>query len=282
MQRQKTKIQANGVDLGSDMLFGVRCGFSGTPSDLLPLELRPCHFEPSSEAQIVRVLTSTRHVSHERVKNWDVHSLLKLVADHEPHYHALIDVGALITGFSNEEVARHLLKIGLRNVDAVVFLDSSDRKMVVDRSSAPAVPLARSGVPPEKRFTFFDQVHTTGMDIGQALDARAVVTLGKDATLRDYSQGCYRMRGLGKGQTLRVLIVDEVWELIQKVSNSGDVLTDIFAWLCVNSMKSEKLQHLALCYQQLSNTWRKTVCNPASLFPFCIVFLFFVFFFLFC
>jgi hypothetical protein len=65
------------------------------------------------------------------------------------------------------------------------------------------------------------------------------------------------MRGLGKGQTLRVMIVDEVYELIQKVSNSGNILFDLAAWLCVNSMKSEKLQHLALSFQQVSNVFRK-------------------------
>ena len=41
--------------------------------------------------------------------------------------------------------------------------------------------------------------HTTGQDIKQGLDARAVVTLSNDMTLRDMAQGCYRMRGLGQG-----------------------------------------------------------------------------------
>ena len=141
--------------------------------------------------------------------------------------------GALITGMGNEEVARYLLANGLQGMDACVFLDGKDEKMVVDRSGGQPVPLNRSGVSAEKRFTFYDQVHTTGMDIKQALDACAVVTLGKDMTLRDYAQvrklrivwtvnssllpqGCYRMRGLGRGQTLKLLIVDEVAELIKR------------------------------------------------------------------
>src|SRR5437773_2290607 len=67
---------------------------SGTPSDLLPTELRPCHYEPGSEvsrhaltanyvcvqAKIVRVLTSPDFVTYERLRNWDVHSLLKRVS----------------------------------------------------------------------------------------------------------------------------------------------------------------------------------------------------------
>lgn len=40
------------------------------------------------------------------------------------------------------------------------------------------------------------QVHTTGMDIAQALNATAVVTLGKDMTFRDYAQVTERMATL--------------------------------------------------------------------------------------
>ena len=33
-------------------------------------------------------------------------------------------------------------------------------------------------------------------------------------TLRDYSQGCYRMRGVGRGQTLHLLLVEEVMQVV--------------------------------------------------------------------
>jgi hypothetical protein len=80
-------------------------------------------------------------------------------------------------------------------MDACLFLNSDDAQMVVDRTSTPPIPLNRSGVSMHRRFTFYDQVHTTGMDIKHPIDARAAVTLGKDMTLRDFAQGCWRMRG---------------------------------------------------------------------------------------
>ena len=55
-----------------------------------------------------------------------------------------------------------------------------------------------------------NQVHTTGMDIKQAPSARAVITVGKDMTFRDYAQGAYRMRGIGKGQCITLFIIAEV------------------------------------------------------------------------
>lgn len=39
MEHRGLKLAANGQDVGGDMLFDVKLGFSGTPSDLLPLEL---------------------------------------------------------------------------------------------------------------------------------------------------------------------------------------------------------------------------------------------------
>jgi hypothetical protein len=101
-----------------------RIGFSGTPNDLLPVAVRPCHFEPGSEGKILKTLTSTSVVTVERMPTWTVEGLLTWVANATPPFHALIDVGALVTGFSNEQAARFLLKAGLPGKEAVVFLDS--------------------------------------------------------------------------------------------------------------------------------------------------------------
>ncbi len=42
------------------------------------------------------------------------------------------------------------------------------------------------GVTLERRFTFYDQIHTTGMDIKHVANATAVITLGKDMVFLDY------------------------------------------------------------------------------------------------
>jgi hypothetical protein len=62
------------------------------------------------------------------------------------------------------------------------------------------VRLQQAGVPVHRRFSFYDQIHTTGMDIHQCIDAKAAITLGKDMTFRDYAQGAFRMRGIGQGE----------------------------------------------------------------------------------
>jgi hypothetical protein len=51
----------------------------------------------------------TKVTSCVRKTNWSARSLLRDVATSDPPVHALIDTGALITGFDNESAARFLL-----------------------------------------------------------------------------------------------------------------------------------------------------------------------------
>ena len=62
---------------------------------------------------------------------WTVELLLERIATAEnPRFNALIDTGALITGYSNGEVAKQLLERGLTWCDGVVFLDDDDKQQV--------------------------------------------------------------------------------------------------------------------------------------------------------
>ena len=216
MEHHHEKISASGQDLGGDMLFGRRVGFSGTPSDLLPEELGQCQYDECVDGQILDFLMSEAIVSSRLLPSeWSVKMLLNDIATANPPFHALLDCGALITGMSNLDVAKYLLQNGLPSeFDGVVFLDHKDRKMILMRHGLNIVRLNQSGIPPHRRFSFYDQIHTTGMDIHQAINARAALTLGKDMTFRDYAQGAFRMRGIGKGQTIELFIIPEVLRLI--------------------------------------------------------------------
>eukprot|EP01107_Rhizomastix_libera_P015447 TRINITY_DN5841_c0_g1_i1.p1 TRINITY_DN5841_c0_g1~~TRINITY_DN5841_c0_g1_i1.p1 ORF type:complete len:4156 (-),score=944.82 TRINITY_DN5841_c0_g1_i1:134-11092(-) len=259
MNFQEIKISACGHELGSSILFGRRIGFSGTPSNLLPVDLGSCLYEHGSDGRIVSVLTSQRVVTSEIKNDWSAKSLLDDICSCKNVFHALIDTGALITGLSNEEVAQYLLQRLPEWMEGVVYLDRSDRQMILLRSGR-SVNLAQCGIPPEKRFSFYDQVHTTGMDIKQGPNVRAVVTIGKDMTFRDFAQGCYRMRGIGKGQTIHLYIIPEVQHRVMQELNtqsSGRAEIDIPAWLLTNSMRQESLQYVKISTQELFNVWRK-------------------------
>ena len=52
------------------------------------------------------------------------------------------------------------------------------------------------------------------------IDANALLTLGKSMVFRDYAQGAYRMRGIGVGQRVTLVIIPEIQQLIQRVVRS--------------------------------------------------------------
>jgi len=163
MRHQQLKISASAQELGSDMLFSRRIGFSGTPSSLIPRDLGECQFEPGSEASILETLSSpdTCGVWYENNSDWSARSILDYVATNS--YHVLIDTGALVTGLSNFEVATYLMRNGLeaRGIFGVVYLDEHDRKMVLLAQSLTSVKLEECGLHLGQRFAFYDQIHTT-------------------------------------------------------------------------------------------------------------------------
>ena len=89
---------------------------------------------------------------------WRVAATLKEVAARRPVVHALIDAGALISGYTNREVAVHLLPLlAPGRFEGVVYLDAGGHKVILLRSGG-TIELERCGLPKERRFTFFDQV----------------------------------------------------------------------------------------------------------------------------
>ena len=89
------------------------------------------------------------------------------------------------------------------------------------------------------------------------------------------------MRGIGKGQTLLVLVAPEILNLVAtamtpssmdtlthlerlrtdlnkgNLDQDGLLLPELMGWLVLNGMRSEKIQFNLLSEQRLANIWRK-------------------------
>ncbi|KAH8050297.1 hypothetical protein JL722_11503 [Aureococcus anophagefferens] len=94
---------------------------------------------------------------------------------------------ALVTGLSNREAAAALAG-GLGHCDGVLYFDEEDRP-ASRRGGDDAA--AASPVAAERRFTFYDHAHCTGLDVAQAADCRGALTLSKDSTYRDLAQAAF-------------------------------------------------------------------------------------------
>ncbi|CAK0898464.1 unnamed protein product, partial [Prorocentrum cordatum] len=286
-----TRLSSSSMDLGGEMIFNVRIGFTGTPNEVLPqafaIDGKRCKYELMSDAEIVCTLTSkecvevqvvgpghpAREMGEGKHVVWSVDSLLGYIATQAlaQKWTALIDTGALITGQDNLGVAKILMERGLREsgFKGVVYLDTENEKRLFMADGREGVPFATCGLKPGERFTFFDQVHCTGMDIPQVPNAIGVATLGKGMTLRDHAQAAWRMRKFGEGQKIVLLVIPEVMKQVDnlkrrqepnapaedergtddggsvpKVLDQQTLLNDIMAWE-------------ALSLQQLRDCWRR-------------------------
>ena len=252
--------------------------------------LAPYH-QPDAICQRPPLVLLILEFLSERLSRRLMQSLLDgiIAAARQGRCSCLIDTGALITGFTNHEVAEYLLGFGkarrspeaaakpalpAEGVDGVVFLDVHGGKKILLRLTREASKLADSCVPAQRRFAFYGQVHTTGMDIQHKLDAVAALTLGKDMNWRVHEQGAYRMRGIGKGQRICLQVIPQLIELISKdrrMANieerltgdagrwhrsEGGMLLAVAAWLLVNSIRTKCIQ---LAMRQVQNpkntTW---------------------------
>ena len=128
--------------------------------------------------------------------------------------HAIIDIGAHFKKYTNEEVAKELLK-SLKDIKAVIFFDKDNRlayikgdaeARILEASDGDTLTTA-TGVQEESRFTFYDQRHCTGTDIPQPLSSYALATIGTSTTTRDALQGFFRMRKLLEDPSISQKIV---------------------------------------------------------------------------
>jgi hypothetical protein len=65
MRNQRSKISASGQAVGGDMLVGLRVGFSGTPSDLLPEELGKCDYETGDDGMMLTTMLDKNVTSYQ-------------------------------------------------------------------------------------------------------------------------------------------------------------------------------------------------------------------------
>ena len=218
-------LSATAQELGGPTLFSTRLGFSGTPNDLIPRSMGKVQYDPNHCDGKVAVMLSRASVvtaSYLMPADWTPNLLLRAVGSAKPSFHALIDCGALVTGISNLAAAHILLReLPADPFEGVVFLhDTSDERLILLRDGMRVTRLSTCGLPPHRRFTFYDHIHTTGMDIPQSPSACAALTLGKDTAFRDYAQAAYRMRRMGKGHMLALLIPPSVGKLIDHAANT--------------------------------------------------------------
>lgn len=234
-------INSNSFDL-VDMFSKVQ-GFTGTPWNRDTFHHRlTTHKATGTDGESVQVLQreSTLIQTLNREQEASVGTIIESL-DLDQECRAFIDCGALFKGISNLDAARMLLKrVNQQYPEIKEIVFYLDNKKSVLRQKADEtfkiIDFDKSSTSPEHRFTYYDHSHTVGADIPQYEHAQAVVTVGKSLRLRDLFQGMWRMRGVSKGQTIKLLVGSDVADALH-----GNVTRDSILSF-TNSKQAEQLE----------------------------------------
>ena len=197
---------------------------------------------------------------------------------------AIIDAGPMFRGLSNYEISCQIANFYANSPAYLpttpmllfVLFYNSDNQLVaipVSKSPNPSAIFIGSSDPtiinqklsctPNERFTFYDQAHTTGADIKQAINAIAIQTVTKDMFIRDVLQSAMRMRDFAAGQNLEIVVTTETANAIKSgLELPVDVMLQpkhIIAWS--DKMQTEQLNMLNFksALKKISNIIRNDI-----------------------
>ena len=224
----KYQYSSTFTDIVSSDFCNNRTGFTGTPYFISPydrinkkqLSRYPIK-DNDAEGSIFYTIFDTKN---EVIPNINIiQDIFNLLSGN--NYNALIDVGSYFIGYTNEDIAKQL--IDRCGYSKVIYLDKYNNKMVMTNKEIISI-LDYTYDNDEKMIVYFDQKHTTGIDIKIIpYDARGLLTIGYDTGLRNYGQGAFRLRKINITQHIDICISDLIFD---KIKNS-DIRFGLFSYL---------------------------------------------------
>ena len=193
------KLSSSGWDIARAKVHPTT-GFSGTNDSryILPLSISQCDLplQLHTNAAVLDCLlqpeNSFKHAMQESGReSLDAESLLQIVIRSEPPVRVILDVGAQVLEWKNEEVARTWLsRVPASEAQVAVFFDDRNDLLVLSRDGI-TEPLMISPFAKQmgQCLVYLDEAHTRGTDLKLPTNYRAAVTLGPDLTKDRLVQG---------------------------------------------------------------------------------------------
>lgn len=190
------KLSSSGWNLAKEKQK-VITGFSGTNDSkaILPLSIQqrdlPSHL--STNACVLEWILRSRNTYQSLPEGscTKAQALLQTILEARPPVRVIIDVGAQILEWRNEEVAqRWLFQNEEAQVQAAIFFNENDEMLVLTRDGFKSALAVSPFVDQlDKCLVYLDEAHTRGTDLRLPKDYRAAVTLGPSLTKDRLTQG---------------------------------------------------------------------------------------------
>lgn len=119
----------------------------------------------------------------------DAESWLQIVVGSEPPVRVVLDVGAQVLDWKNEEVVRQRLSHVPEAQAAVFFDDRNDLSVLRHDGVTESLMISSFAKQMDQCLVYLDEAHTRGTDLELSTNYRAAVTLGPDLTKDRLVQG---------------------------------------------------------------------------------------------
>lgn len=266
------KISCNPQNLVS--MFAKVMGFTGTlynyQSFHPDLDPRPEHCIDGKTWFLLKTECEGKIYQIEDCLPKDKVAQIFLQHPHLEKFDCFIDTGGFFKGIKNIDVAQEILKRYFCKkrtppLNAVVFYNEKNELMILERNKIEPIPIHESTLPLNERFVYYDQNHTTGANIIQHPQAKGIVFIGKTTFLRDIWQSVWRLRSLGRGQSVEFIISSEISQIIRdhlKLASDDIITLDHLILFALNNQSKQVGEDNPLArIQKLNNIVQKAVSD---------------------
>lgn len=238
INQERQVLSSNALNHAS--MYRSKQGVSGTPSNYHSFH-QDLNFNPQTslgtDGYIQELLknkkTHTQHIPFETLNDF-LERTLK--ADATDNVRAIIDISATFTGYDNVGVASALAQFYqafAASMQYILYFNSTDKLCAISCRDPKATPIVlntsdpkeitqKLGCPPNRRFTYYDQSHTVGVDIKQAIGSKALVLVDQRTSLDRFLQGVMRMRGLESQEQEIIIVAQNDLTFNEHLNNMAD------------------------------------------------------------
>ena len=199
MREFTQKLSSSGWEIAREKTHPTT-GFSGTNDSryILPLSIsqRDLPSQLPTNALVLKWIlqreNSFRHIFMDSGKQkFDAQTLLDIVLESSPPVRVILDVGAQVLEWKNEEVGRRWLSlIPAAAAQAVIFFnDLGDLSVLNREGTAELFTTSPYASQIDQCLVYLDEAHTRGTDLKLPTNYRAAVTLGPGLTKDRLMQG---------------------------------------------------------------------------------------------
>ena len=195
----------------------------------------------------IEYLLNDRNITEHNFINDDNNTTIEAIFECLGSYSVLIDIGALFVNYNNQEFINEYKKV-INRKQYIVYYENERKILNIETG----VYETSASIKNQNTFFYFSNKNITGVDMKDIMEPKAygLVTITNNTSLRDFSQGVFRMRDILNGQKID-LIIDK-----KMVSEANEIFEILFGGNYVKrTPKDTVLKHVYTHLQKIQNEY---------------------------